>query len=180
MQFTRESLKNRVNMKFFSTLLVLGLFLIPNFTLAQNSLPSAEVKTLNGETVNLQDFANNGKLTIISLWATWCAPCKKELDAIAELYEEWQEVYNVELIAISIDTRRQLAKVKPMVETKGWPFLILSDANNTLTNVLNYQTIPQTYLVDTNGQIVYSHNGYLPGDEYELEDKLKAIKAEGN
>jgi len=180
MQFSRESLKNRVNMKIFSTLLVLGLFLIPNFTLAQNSLPSAEVKTLNGETVNLQDFANNGKLTIISLWATWCAPCKKELDAIAELYEEWQEEYNVELIAISIDTRRQLAKVKPMVETKGWPFLILSDANNTLTNVLNYQTIPQTYLVDTNGQIVYSHNGYLPGDEYELEDKLKAIKEEGN
>ena len=74
----------------------------------------------------------------------------------------------------------QIFKVKPIVETKGWPFLILSDANNTLANVLNYQTIPQTYLVDMNGHIVYSHNGYLPGDEYELEDKLKAIKEEGN
>lgn len=142
----------------------------------QTQLPSAEIKTLDGATINLQDFAQNGKPTIISLWATWCAPCKKELDAIAEVYEDWQEDYNVELVAISIDTRRQLAKVKPMVETKGWPFQILSDANNTLTNVLNYQTIPQTYLVDENGQIVYSHNGYLPGDEYELEDKLKALK----
>ncbi|MBX2871235.1 MAG: TlpA family protein disulfide reductase [Saprospiraceae bacterium] len=141
----------------------------------QTQLPSAEVKTLDGATINLQDFAQNGKLTIISLWATWCAPCKKELDAIAEIYEDWQADYNVELVAISIDTRRQLAKVKPMVETKGWPFQILSDANNTLTNVLNYQTIPQTYLIDENGQIVYSHNGYLPGDEYELEDQLKAL-----
>lgn len=165
-------------MKFFSKLssTLALLTCLSAVTFAQTQLPSAEVKTLDGATINLQDFAQNGKPTIISLWATWCAPCKKELDAIAEVYEDWQADYNVEVVAISIDTRRQLAKVKPMVETKGWPFQILSDANNTLTNVLNYQTIPQTYLVDENGEIVYSHNGYLPGDEYELEDQLKALK----
>ena len=165
-------------MKIFSKVscLVALLTFISVVSYGQTQLPSAEIKTLDGATINLQDFAQNGKPTIISLWATWCAPCKKELDAIAEVYEDWQEDYNVELVAISIDTRRQLAKVKPMVETKGWPFQILSDANNNLTNVLNYQTIPQTYLVDENGQIVYSHNGYLPGDEYELEDQLKALK----
>ncbi|MEZ5041389.1 MAG: TlpA disulfide reductase family protein [Saprospiraceae bacterium] len=146
----------------------------------QSSLPSVEVKTLKGETVDLKELTSNGKLTIISLWASWCAPCKKELDAIAEVYEDWQAAYNVELIAITIDTQRQLAKVKPIVESKGWPFLILSDANNNLKNILNYQTIPQTYLVDMNGQIIYSHNGYLPGDEYELEAQLKAAKGEGN
>lgn len=164
-------------MKIFSklTFTVIILALLGTVVYGQTQLPSAEVKTLDGATINLQDFAQNGKPTIISLWATWCAPCKKELDAIAEVYEDWQEDYNVEVVAISIDTRRQLAKVKPMVETKGWPFQILSDANNTLTNVLNYQTIPQTYLIDENGQIVYSHNGYLPGDEYELEDQLKAL-----
>lgn len=164
-------------MKLFSkltfTMALLALFSYS--ATSQSQLPSAEVKTLDGATVNLQDFAQNNKLTVISLWATWCAPCKKELDAITELYEDWQADYNVEVVAISIDTRRQLAKVKPMVETKGWPFLVLSDANNTLTNILNYQTIPQTYLVDLNGNIVYSHNGYLPGDEYELEDQLKAL-----
>lgn len=165
-------------MKIFSNLsCTLAIFIcLSAVTFAQTQLPSAEIKTLDGATINLQDFAQNGKPTIISLWATWCAPCKKELDAIAEVYEDWQADYNVEVVAISIDTRRQLAKVKPMVETKGWPFQILSDANNTLTNVLNYQTIPQTYLVDENGEIVYSHNGYLPGDEYELEDQLKALK----
>ncbi|NET30855.1 MAG: TlpA family protein disulfide reductase [Cyanothece sp. SIO1E1] len=165
-------------MKIFSKLgCTLALLIcLSTVAFAQTQLPSAEVKTLDGATINLQDFAQNGKPTIISLWATWCAPCKKELDAIAEVYEDWQADYGVEVVAISIDTRRQLAKVKPMVETKGWPFQILSDANNTLTNVLNYQTIPQTYLVDENGEIVYSHNGYLPGDEYELEDQLKALK----
>ncbi len=164
-------------MKIFSKLISTLALLIcwSALTFAQTQLPSAEIKTLDGATINLQDFAQNGKLTIISIWATWCGPCRKELDAIAELYEDWQADYNVEVVAITIDTRRQLAKVKPLVETRGWPFQILSDANNTLTNILNYQMPPQTYLVDLNGQIVYSHNGYLPGDEFELEDQLKAL-----
>ncbi len=139
------------------------------------SLPSVEVRTLDGQTVNIQDYAKEGKLTVLSFWATWCSPCKKELDAIADLYPFWQDDYDVEFIAVTIDTQRQLAKVKPMVESKGWAYTILSDANQELQNALNFQTIPQTFVVDQNGQIVYSHSGYVPGDEYELEDKLKKL-----
>ncbi|MCH2081269.1 MAG: TlpA family protein disulfide reductase [Saprospiraceae bacterium] len=142
---------------------------------AQKQVPDVEVKTLEGATVNLKDYAKNGKITVISLWATWCSPCKKELDAIAEIYPDWVEEYDMELVAITIDTRRALAKVKPMVQTKGWEYIVLSDANNQLRNALNFQTIPQTYLIDQNGEIVYTHSGYVPGDEYELEDKIKAL-----
>lgn len=161
-------------MKSFSTILT---FVLALFTLqlsAQNRLPKAEIKTLEGKTVNLADFGQSGKLTVISLWATWCTPCKQELDAIAELYPEWVEKYGVELVAITIDTQRQLAKVKPLVETKGWEYTILSDANNILGNILNFQTIPQTFLVNKAGEIVYTHSGYVPGDEFELEEKIKA------
>ena len=142
---------------------------------AQKQVPDVQVKTLEGETVNLQDFAKNGKITVISLWATWCSPCKKELDAIAEIYPDWVEEYDMELVAITIDTRRALSKVRPMVETKGWEYIILSDPNNQLRNALNFQTIPQTYLLNQAGEIVYTHNGYVPGDEYELEDKIKLL-----
>ena len=141
----------------------------------QKSIPSAEVKTLDGQSVDIQEYAQNGKITVISFWATWCSPCKKELDAIADLYDEWQEAYNIELVAITMDTQRALAKVKPMVESKGWPFVILSDANQVLRNALNFQTIPQTFLLDQEGNIVYTHSGYVPGDEYELEEKIKAL-----
>ncbi|MCB0549024.1 MAG: TlpA family protein disulfide reductase [Phaeodactylibacter sp.] len=141
----------------------------------QKSLPSAEVKTLDGQSVDIQEYARNGKITVISFWATWCSPCKKELDAIADLYEGWQEEYDMELVAITMDTQRALAKVKPMVESKGWPFTILSDANQVLRNSLNFQTIPQTFLLDQQGNIVFTHSGYVPGDEYELEEKIKAL-----
>lgn len=155
---------------------VLFLFLGLGFTvMAQKAVPSAEIKTLDGKTVNLQDYANNGKITVLSLWATWCSPCKKELDAIAEIYPDWQEEYDMELVAITIDTQRALAKVKPMVESKGWEYIILSDANNVLRNSLQFQSIPQTYLIDQEGNIVYMHTGYVPGDEYELEDQIKKL-----
>jgi cytochrome c biogenesis protein CcmG/thiol:disulfide interchange protein DsbE len=140
----------------------------------QKTLPSVEVKTLNGKTINIQEFANNEKITVLSFWATWCSPCKKELDAIADIYPDWQEEYDAELVAITIDTQRALAKVKPMVESKGWEYTILSDANQKLQQALNFQTIPQTFLLDKDGNIIYSHSGYVPGDEYELEDKIKA------
>lgn len=162
-------------MKVLQLLTLLVVFLLSTPVFGQNVLPSANLKTLDGKNVDLISFADNGKTTIISMWATWCAPCKKELDAIAEVYEEWQIKYNVELVAITIDTQRQLAKVKPMVESKGWKFTILSDANNQLRNSLGVVSIPQTFIVSSNGEIIYSHTGYSPGDEFELEDQLKRL-----
>lgn len=159
-----------------SSFLATGLLLfLAQLAFGQKSLPSVEVKTLDGQTMNIQEFGKNGKITVISFWATWCSPCKKELDAIANLYEEWQEAYDMELVAITIDTQRALAKVKPMVESSGWPYIILSDVNQQLRNSLNFQTIPQTFLLDKDGNIVYSHSGYVPGDEYELENKIKEL-----
>ena len=142
---------------------------------SQQSFPSVEVKTLDGKSVNIQDYANNGKITIVSFWATWCTPCKKELDAFADMYEEWQEAYDVEVLAITIDTRRALAKVRPMVEQKGWPFEVLSDAAGLLKDAMNFQTIPQTFIINKEGVISYSHNGYVPGDEEEVGETLAEL-----
>ncbi len=146
-----------------------------SFVAAQKSFPDVEVYTLDGQKVQLKEHVSKGKISVISMWATWCSPCKKELDAFAELYEDWQEEFDVEIIAITIDTRRALAKVPAMIATKNWEYTIFSDPNNSLRNSLQFQSIPQTFLVDQEGQIVYSHNGYVAGDEYELEDEIKAL-----
>lgn len=143
---------------------------------AQKTLPSVEVKTLDGKSINIQEFGKKGKITVLSFWATWCAPCKKELDAIAEVYEDWKKNYDVEVIAITIDDARALPKVKPMVEQKGWQYTILSDANQDLQRALNVPSVPQSFLLDTKGNIVYSHSGYVAGDEDELEEKIKELK----
>lgn len=158
---------------------LLAILFIALFTTAANSpvkqLPDVSVKTLEGKTIKLKDIVSEHKLTVLSFWATWCSPCKKELTALTDYYEEWKEDFDVELVAITIDDNRALPKVKPMVETKGWPFVILSDSNQDLMRALNFQTVPQTFVVDQNGNIVYEHPGYSPGDEYELEDKIREL-----
>jgi len=159
-------------MKYYFLLILSAL----TFTVAaQKSMPDVSIQNLEGKTVNLQDYANNGKITIISFWATWCSPCKKELDAIADLYPGWKESYDVELLAVTIDTQRALGKVPGMVAQKGWEYEVLSDKEQVLSKALNVQTVPHTYILDKNGEIVYNHSGYTPGDEYELEKKLKVL-----
>lgn len=148
-----------------------GIFTDNSATYVQ-TLPDVKLKTLEGKSVNILEHVKQNDLTVISFWATWCSPCKKELDAFADLYPEWQEDMNVEVVAITIDNARGLSKVKPMVNTKGWEFTILSDSNQEMQRALNFQTIPQTFIVDNTGKVVYSHNGYNPGDEIELEEKL--------
>ena len=168
-------------MKFTKLILLLAIFSISTFATAQNgvkkTLPDVSIKNLDGESVNIQKYAQDGKITVISFWATWCHPCKRELDAIADLYPDWQEEFDVELVAITIDDARSMRKVKPIVETKGWEYTVLSDVNEDLKRSMNFQTVPMTFLLDQEGNIVYEHNSYTPGDEYELEDKIKALAA---
>lgn len=138
-------------------------------------LPSIEIKDLNGNAVDISKYSESGKITVISFWATWCVPCKKELNNISEMYEEWQEKYDMQLVAISIDDSRNMSKVKPYIDGQGWAFEVLIDANSDLKRALNWQTVPFTLLLDKEGKIVYSHSGYMEGDEFILEEEIAKL-----
>lgn len=142
-----------------------------------DKIPSATVKTLDGSKVNSSTFSNNGKPIIISFWATWCKPCKKELDAIAENYEDWQKETGVKLIAISIDDSRSSGKVVTDVRSKGWEYEVYIDENQDFKRAMNVNNVPHTFIVDGNGQIVWSHNSYTEGDEIKLYENVKKIAA---
>ena len=139
---------------------------------SQNELPSIDVKTLDGEIVNIKEITDQENVVIISLWATWCLPCINELDAISDLYEDWQEETNVELIAVSVDNSRTVKRVKPLINGKGWEYTILLDSNNDLKNALGAATVPLTLIIKDN-KIVFRHSGYNPGSEIELYEKVK-------
>src|SRR5690625_3964518 len=141
---------------------------------SQNDIPSINLKTLDGKNFNSRELALDNKITVVSLWATWCVPCLRELDGISEVYDEWREETDFELIAVSFDDRRSVKRVKPLVNGKAWDYTILLDTNNDFQRALGAATVPYTFLIKDN-QIVYRHSGYSPGSEYELYEKIKEL-----
>tara|TARA_A100001388_G_scaffold160059_1_gene119380 strand:- start:222 stop:623 length:402 start_codon:yes stop_codon:yes gene_type:complete len=130
------------------------------------------VKKIDGSNFNFKEIDNNGSPIIISFWATWCKPCTKELNNIAEVYEDWQDQTNVKLVAVSIDDRRSQSKVAPYVNSSGWEYEIYIDPNSDLKRAMGVSTVPHTFLLDKNKQIIWQHRGYVEGDEYELFDEI--------
>ena len=165
-------------------ILVVGLILFSYLCLAQEAqttkkdlLPSVEVKTLDGKKINIKDLSNNGKPIIISFWATWCKPCVKELNTIAEVYEKWQEETGVKLVAVSVDDTRSSAKVGPLVDGKGWEYEILLDLNGDLKRAMNVNEVPHMFIVNGNGEIVWQHTSFADGGEAEIISIVKKIIA---
>ena len=160
--------------KLILTIAVIGIF--TTLSLSQNrTLPSVEVKTLDGGNINIQEIENSGKPIVISFWATWCKPCKKELNAIAEVYEEWQDETGVKLIAISIDDTRSMSKVMPYVNASDWDYEVYLDPNGDLKRAMGISTVPHTFLLNGKNEIVWQHKGYVDGDEDELLEQIKKI-----
>ena len=136
------------------------------------NLPNVDVKKIDGSSFNFKNIDNNGNPIVISFWATWCKPCTKELNNIAEIYEDWQDETNVKLVAVSIDDRRSQSKVAPYVNSSGWEYEIYIDPNSDLKRAMGVSTVPHTFLLDKNKQIIWQHRGYVEGDEYELFDEI--------
>ena len=160
--------------KLFLSLLATILF--STLSIAQNrTLPSVDVITVTEERFNITDLENNGKPIVISFWATWCKPCKKELNTIAEVYEDWQDETGVKLVAISIDNSRSMAKVAPYVNASDWDYEVYIDPNGDLKRAMGISTVPHTFLLNSKKEIVWQHKGYVDGDEDELFEQIKKL-----
>ena len=144
----------------------------------KKKLPSAKVKDLTGKWVNATAFENDGKPIIISFWATWCKPCILELMTIADEYEDWQDETGVKLIAVSIDDARNASKVKPFVDGREWDYEVYIDENQDLKRGMGVNNVPHTFVINGNGEIVWQHASYSPGDEEELLEVIQNV-AEG-
>jgi peroxiredoxin len=142
-------------------------------------IPAVTLKDLSGKAVRTDTLSNGGKPMIIDFFATWCKPCNRELSAISEVYDEWQEETGVKLIAVSIDQAHNINKVKPLVDQLGWPYEVLLDPNGDLKRALGVQLIPYVLVVDGDGKIIGKHQGYTDGEEEQLiEEVRKAIRKE--
>lgn len=160
-------------MKRIATLLLVALLSIP---VMMAELPNVQLKDVNGNTVNTAEISNDGNPIVISFWATWCKPCKRELKAIHEVYPDWQDETGVKLIAVSIDEAQNAQKVKPLVDGMGWEYDVLLDPNGEFKRQMGVTDVPHAFIVDGEGNVVWSHKGYVDGGEEEIIEVLRNLK----
>ena len=82
------------------------------------TIPSVQLKDIEGNMVNTSALGIEGPI-IFSFWATWCSPCKRELNAINDVYVDWQEETGVTLVAVSIDDEKTINQVPLYVNGKA-------------------------------------------------------------
>ena len=156
-------------------LLILAALFICAEVMAQ--VPSVKVENGKGEIVNTASLVDGKTPMIISFWAVTCKPCIRELDEINDLLPDWLEEAKFRVVAISTDDSRFSAQARALVEGHGWnDFTVLYDKNQAFMRAMNVSFTPQVFVVDKDGNVVYSHTVYTPGSEAELIKKIKSLK----
>jgi cytochrome c biogenesis protein CcmG/thiol:disulfide interchange protein DsbE len=159
-----------MNMK--TPLKMLAVAMLSAFSAHAQTLPNVSLKDMEGNAVETASLVQEEGPTVFCFWATWCSPCKRELNNYAELYEDWVDETGVKIVAVSIDDQRSVNRVAPYVNSVGWDYEILLDPNRDFARALNVQNVPHTFVVDAEGNVVWSHNNYADGDEFELYEEL--------
>lgn len=143
--------------------------------LASAQVPSVKVENAKGESFDTKSLVEYGKPAIVSFWSTSCKPCIRELEAIYDALPDWKEEADFNVVAVSTDDSRLLAKARSFAEGRGWgeDYILLFDKNQDFMRAMNVSQVPHVFVLDAKGKIVYSHTSYLPGNEVELIEAVK-------
>ena len=156
-------------------LLTLSLVLLSFTAVAQ--VPSVDIYDHKGDVFNTSALLEEKTPMIISFWSTICKPCIRELDAINDVLPDWLDEADFRVVAVSTDDSRFTTKARSLAEGHGWyDFINLYDTNQEFMRAMSVSVTPQVFVVDGDGKIVYSHTGYVPGNEEELIEVIKNLK----
>ncbi len=158
-------------------LLLSILILLPLVQLGAQNFKQIRLADIKGAGVELSSYFEEGVPLVVSFWSTTCKPCINELDTISELLPDWEEECDFQIIAVSTDDSRSLARAKAMVKGRGWDGIeTLFDTNSELKRAMNVNSIPHVFIFDKEGEQVYNHAGYKPGDENEIIRIIRSLK----
>jgi len=135
--------------------------------------PRFTLRDINNQSVSLDSLLGKGPIAI-DFWATWCKPCLKELDTMNEIYKKYHE-RGFEILAINHDEPRNEAKVKPFVKSRRWKFPVLLDLEGNVRRLYQIKALPASFILDKEGRIRFTHQGFKTGDEAKLEEEIVSL-----
>lgn len=138
------------------------ILLVVGFTLYAQE-PFFRLRDLENQWKEYGDLKGT-ELTVIDFWATWCQPCVRSIPLLNELYGVFGEK-GVSFIGVSIDGPRSQSKIQPFIESMGVNYPILRDMDSELMSELGVTAVPTLLVYNKEGELVYLHEGFRPGDE---------------
>jgi thiol-disulfide isomerase/thioredoxin len=128
-------------------------------------------KTLAGEYIALDDF--RGKVVLLNIWATWCAPCRKELPELVQIQKQFGGD-DFTVVGVSIDTERDFRKLKGMVTHFKLDYPIIFDPGGDSVTKFDVKGYPTSILVGKGGEMRWRRNGLISPRDSEVEAAIKA------
>lgn len=129
-----------------------------------DTLPAMDftVYTQDGTAVKLSDFY--GKPIVVNFWATWCGPCKSELPAFEQLYNEYGETISFLMVNLTDGAQETVSSVSDFVTEHVYHFPVYFDTDADAALTYGVYSIPATLFIDTDGNIVASQLGAMSED----------------
>lgn len=151
-------------MNFRKIILVAGLFILLINLSAIEKAPEFKLKNMKGKWVNLSQKIDK-HFVILDFWASFCAPCKKELSGLNKIDKKHNDI---NVLAVCTDRPRTQNKAKAFIKSNRFSFETLFDSKGKVRKLFNVVDIPHTVVIAPNGEIVTVHTGYKRGDEKHL------------
>jgi len=177
----------------FKVLLIALFFIVPIFAGCSNKAPNVEtvkqykpvvkevkkddkkapdfvLSNTDGKQIKLSDF--KGKVVILNFWATWCPPCREEIPSFVELQKEYKD--DLAILGVSLDTGTK-NEVIPFMKKYKMNYPVLFGTVEVVRDYGDIQSIPTTFIIDQEGNIVNSFIGYREKSVFkaEIEKLLK-------
>jgi peroxiredoxin len=136
--------------------------------------PDFALDDVNGEEFRLADHFGESVM-LLNFWATWCEPCRIEMPHLDRIQAAYRD-RGLRILCIAMDGPESVAQVRSHVSRYDFSFTVLLDEESEVTQLYNpRRAAPFNALIDRSGSIVWSHEGYAPGDEVELERQIEAL-----
>ena len=150
-------------------LLIIAIFV--SFIYPQSGIAELKLIKMNGKKIKLKSYLKEGPV-LINFWATWCAPCKKEMVHLNTFQKKYSKE-GLSILAVSTDSQKSLSKVRSYIRAKKYSFDVILDPNQQIFKKMNASIMPTDILIGKNGEILWRHYGYLPGDEKYIEAEIR-------
>jgi thiol-disulfide isomerase/thioredoxin len=132
--------------------------------------PAFTLQSLDGRTVTLTQF--KGEVVMINFWASWCGPCRQEMPLLDSIYKQYKDM-GFTLLGVNVEPDSHNANAWLKQTPVSYP--ILYDPKSQVSQLYQVQAMPTTVIVDRQGIVRFVHNGYLPGDENQYMNSIRAL-----